>query len=440
MRVQIANKTMFNKALSSLFPQLQLSRVNGFTIDSRLVENGDVYLPLKGENVDGHDFISQAISNGASLIFSEQSTANEKDVIIYVESTIATLKSIATEYAKQIKCPIIGITGSNGKTTTKDLLNHVMSAHQKVMCTSGNYNSTIGLPISIFSITGDEDLCILEMGASEPGEIAELCNIANPTMGLITNVSVTHTENLGNIENVAKTKSALFSSLPNDGFAFINYDDKYISTFTTNARQVTYSFTSEADFYGEYANGSLDLNNFEISIPCTSQIMAQNILAIFSIAHSLGIIPEDIATSVNTFELPKGRGKILNHNGITIIDDTYNANLESAKAGINTLAQYFGKRKIAIMGDMFELGEMAIEHHRELGEFISISKIDVLFATGELSQLTVNAAENVEAQFFLHKNELIEALIPFIQSGDVIYVKGSRAMKMETIIEKGILN
>ena len=192
MRVQIANKRMFNNALSSLFPQLILSEVNGFTIDSRLVENGDVYLPIKGENVDGHAFISQAISSGASLIISEQSSTKAIAEVVYVDSTLTTLKKLAMAYFEQVECPVIGITGSNGKTTTKELLNHVLSSHKKTMCSTGNYNSSIGLPISIFTFNGDEDFCILEMGASKPKEIAELCRIAQPTMGLITNLDLEH--------------------------------------------------------------------------------------------------------------------------------------------------------------------------------------------------------------------------------------------------------
>ncbi len=440
MRVQIANKTMFSNALSTLFPKHNFSKVNGITIDSRLVEKGDVYLPLKGENVDGHDFISDAISNGASLIFSEQSSTEKFDNVIYVNSSMETLKELALEYRKQVKCPIIGITGSNGKTTTKELLNHVMSAYKKTMRTKGNYNSTIGLPISIFTIEGNEDFCILEMGASEPDEIAELCRIAKPTMGLITNISAAHTENFGSIENVAKTKADLFTNLLSDGMAFVNIDDDYISTFKTNGKKITFSFNSESNFYGEYSDGNIKINGFKISLPYPGKLMAQNVLAVFSVANTMGITPNQFATSVNTFKPLIGRGEVIIHNDIVIIDDTYNANLDSAKAGIDTLSEYDGSRKIAIIGDMLELGEFAQIHHQELGQYISNSNIDVLFATGELTQLTVNATRNVDATFFQTKNELISALREMKQTGDVIYVKGSRGMKMETIIEKGILH
>jgi UDP-N-acetylmuramoyl-tripeptide--D-alanyl-D-alanine ligase len=430
---------MFINALTSLLPQLFLSEVNGFTIDSRLVENGDIYLPIKGENVDGHDFIPQAISNGASFIFSEQSSTEILAEVVYVESTLDTLKELAIAYGNQIECPIIGITGSNGKTTTKELLNHVLSTHKKTMCTAGNYNSIIGLPISMFTIEGDEDFCILEMGASEPNEIAELCRIAKPTMGLITNISASHTENFGSLKSVAKTKSDLFTSLPRNGTAFVNIDDNYISTFSTHVKRVTYGFNSDADFNGNFEDGALKINDAEISLPYPSEIMAKNVLATFSIANTIGISHNEIENSINTFEIPTGRSDIIIHNGITIIDDTYNSNLESAKAGIDTLSKYDGNQKIAIIGDMFELGELAQGHHYELGKYISNSNIDILLATGELTQLTVDAARKVDATFFQNKGALINRLIKIANSGDVVYVKGSRGMKMETIIEKGLL-
>ena len=438
MRVEIRNNSMFINALKGLFQQSLLSEVNGFTIDSRLIEDGDVYLPIKGENIDGHDFIPQAIANGASLIFSEQSSTEGLSEVVYVESTLDTLRKLSIAYVNQIQCPIISITGSNGKTTTKELLNHILSSHKKIMCTTGNYNSTIGLPISIFTIEGDEDICILEMGASEPNEIAELCRIAKPTMGLITNISASHTENFGSLENVAKTKSDLFTCLPKNGTAFVNIDDNYISKFSTNANRVTYGFKSDADFNGDFKDGVLKINNNLVQLPYPSKIMAKNVLATFAIANTIGVSHNEIQNSINTFVSPSGRCDIIIHNGITIIDDSYNSNLESAKAGIDILSGYDGKQKIAVIGDMFELGELAQKHHCELGEYISNSKVDILLATGNLTQLTVNAAQKVDATFFYDKEDLISKLTKVINYGDVVYVKGSRGMKMETIIKKGL--
>ena len=438
MRVEIKNNTMFINTLTGLFPQSLLSEVNGFTIDSRLIQNGDVYLPIKGENIDGHDFIPQAIANGASLIFSEQFSTEALTEVIYVESTVDTLKELSIGYMSQIQCPIISITGSNGKTTTKELLSHILGSYKKIMCTAGNYNSTIGLPISIFAIAGDEDFCVLEMGASEPNEIAELCRIAQPTMGLITNISASHTENFGSLENVAKAKSDLFTCLPNDGTAFVNIDDNYISKFSTHANRVTYGFKSDADFIGDFNDGVLKINNNVILLPYTSEIMAKNVLATFAIANTIGISHSEIEKSINTFASPSGRCDIMIHNEITIIDDTYNSNLESAKAGIDILSEYKGNQKIAIIGDMLELGGLAQDHHYELGEYISNSKIDILLATGNFTQLTVNAARKVRAVFFHDKEDLIIELMKIVSSGDVVYVKGSRGMKMEAIIKKGL--
>jgi UDP-N-acetylmuramoyl-tripeptide--D-alanyl-D-alanine ligase len=306
------------------------------------------------------------------------------------------------------------------------------------MCTAGNYNSTIGLPISIFTIAGDEDACILEMGASEPNEIAELCRIAKPTMGLITNISASHTENFGSLENVAKTKSDLFRFLPKDGMAFVNIDDNYISKFSTHANRITYGFKADANFNGDYKDGILKINNNVLLIPYPSEIMAKNILAAFAIANTIGISHSEIENSINTFVSPIGRCNIITDNGITIIDDSYNSNLESAKAGIDILSEFNGNQKIAIIGDMLELGELAQDHHYELGKYISSSKIDILLATGDLTQLTVNAAKKIDATFFHNKEDLISKLTTIVNSGDVVYVKGSRGMKMETIIKKGL--
>ena len=229
MRVNIQNKHLFAKAMNQILPALNLPRITGITIDSRKVLRGDIFLALKGKNTDGHNYIHQAEHAGASIAIVEK----EMDAflpIAQVPSTQQFLNDLATAYRKNLSCPFIGITGTNGKTTTKDLLSHVLSASMNVMSTKGNFNSTIGVPLSIFECGESADVAIIEMGASKTGEIEHICNIANPDMGIITNVYEAHLEYFGDIEEVAKTKSALFSSLPETGTAVMNKDDAFIPT------------------------------------------------------------------------------------------------------------------------------------------------------------------------------------------------------------------
>ena len=439
MRIRIGNNKIFKDVVNKLFPKITINEINGFSIDSRKVKENDIYLAIQGANHDGHNYISEAISKGACLIFSEKPCNNPSQNIINVQSTLDLLKILAKEYVKQFKCLIIAITGSNGKTTTKELLAHVLCKTKKIMFTKGNYNSTIGLPMSIFSIVGNEEFCILEMGASRPGEITELCKIVKPDIGLITNISGAHVENFGSVKSIAKTKSALFKNLRSNGTAFYNLNDKYIPEFSTDAEKITYGFDVKADYEGFYSKQIVKINNIKISIPYPSEIMAKNILAVFAIAKFIGISTNQIKNSINTFETPAGRSEIITHGNLTIINDSYNANLDSSKAGIDILKNYKGNKKIVVIGDMLELGDLSYDYHYELGRYISNAKIDLLLAFGKFSKITVEACEGVVAKFFYNKQDLIERLNKIVHDGDVIYIKGSRGMKMDDIIKKGII-
>lgn len=431
---------MFNNALRKIGPHLKLEEVNGVTIDSRKVEMGDVYFPLKGEHVDGHDFIIDAVERGASLIFSEQTISIPNIHVEYVESVQKTINSIATSMRTQSSGEIIGITGSNGKTTNKELLAHVLSQKFNIFYTEGNFNSTIGLPISLMSIAGDEDYLVIEMGASMPGEIQTLCEIVQPNMGLITNISEAHIENFDNIQHIAKTKSALFTSLPKSGTAFINMDDEHIPNIYVDANKITYSLNDDADFKGNYSIPQFDINEESFSFQIESKIFAQNILAIYSIAATIGMTHEEISNAIATFSPVKGRCEVYTLQGITIIDDSYNANLESTLAGLEMLSQRIESRKIAVLGDMFELGELAQTHHEAVGEKISTLNLNAIFGIGESTAFTILKSDNKNAKHFANKDDLIDSLTLFCKKGDVIYVKGSRGMQMEEIIEKGFKN
>lgn len=443
LRVEIKNKSNFKLALNSILPDLNISEISGITIDSRMVKPGDIFLAFKGEFTDGHKYIGQAEKAGASLIIVENNIETSLSVI-QVKSTRNFLNDLAASYRKNITCPIIGITGSNGKTTTKDLLTHVLSASMDTMSTIGNFNSTIGVPLSLFECSGNEDIAIIEMGASIPGEIEYICNIVQPNMGIITNIFEAHLERFGDINEVAITKSALFSSLSKNGVAFINMDDPFISKMSTPCKGLEYSFTKSSDFQGSWSSDkkTLTINNIAINISTASETMGINALAVFSIASHLGMADYVIKTQIESFQLPPGRGNFLKFQDITVINDSYNANLESARSGINNLTSLSeGKRKIAVIGDMLELGELEKVHHQTLGKYLSEKKVDAVFAFGDLTQHTIKAMNGAAMfhQFYNDKADLLTDLKAFISKGDIIYVKGSRGMKMEDVI-KGLQN
>jgi len=438
MRVDIQNKTYFKMALNTILPNLKLSEFSGITIDSRKVKPGDIFLAFKGENTDGHKYIEHAEKAGASLAIVENNIETTLPVA-QVNSTRNFLNDLAAAYRKNITCPLIGITGTNGKTTTKDLLTHVLSVAMDTMSTRGNFNSTIGVPLSIFECGGNEDTAIIEMGASMPGEIEYICNFVQPDMGIITNIFEAHLEYFGEINEIAKTKSALFSSLREDGTAFINIDDPFISKMPIACKGVKYSFTRSADYKGSWSSDGkiLTVNNIAINLSSPSETMGMNALAVFSIAAHLGMDAHVIKTQIESFQLPSGRGNILQFQDIMVINDSYNANLESACTGINNLTSLSeGKRKIAVIGDMLELGELEKDHHQTLGKYLSEKKVDAVFAFGELTRHTIKAMNGAAMfhQYYADKASLLTDLKAFISEGDIIYVKGSRGMKMEEII------
>jgi len=438
MRVDIQNKTLFKKALNKAYPEVDPSDFSGISIDSRNVQPGDIFLVFKGESTDGHNYINQAESAGASIAIIERKV--ETSLPSYkTESTQKFLHNLAIAYRNYITCPFIGITGSNGKTTTKDLLTHVLSASMKTISTKGNFNSTIGVPLSIFECNGNENVAIVEMGASMPGEIEYICNIVKPDMGIITNIHEAHLEYFGDINEVAKTKSSLFSTLKKEGAAFINMDDPFISKMPIACKRVEYSFTRSSDYEGSWSSNhqTLTINNISIDLPLTSETMGLNALAVFSIASYLKMDSNVVKNQIESFQLPTGRGNILHLQDIMVINDSYNANLESARIGINNLTSLSTEsRKIAVIGDMLELGDVEEDHHKTLGKYLSEKKVDAVFAFGNLTKHTVMAMNGAKMfhQYYDEKANLLTDLKAFISKGDIIYVKGSRGMKMEEII------
>ncbi len=446
MRVSIRNRDKFASFLQERYSGIETVEPAGITIDSREVEKGDIFVALRGEQTDGHRFIPQAIQAGASLVFSEEAFKSSIPVIV-VPSTTELLLYLAEKWWKKYTGPVIAITGTNGKTTTKDLLVHILSGSVNLSFMDGNYNSTIGLPVSLFGMDLDSDMAIVELGTSSLGEIKKLCRVTRPNMGLITNISAAHLEYLGSIENVAMEKSAVFHYLPDTGKAFVNADDPYIRQMETYAEKITFGFSPGVDFQGEFSreNGRsvLKVNGNPLQMPFGGMIMAKNTLSVYSIAVTLGISHRIFQERLNSFQLPEGRGNILTRNNITVVNDAYNANLLSAKEGIRQFLDDFpGVRHILILGDMFELGEEAAQYHRELGDFIAGQSPDEVFLLGDLMYNAADAcsAGGILCRHFKNPDDLIEAVKKTLKPGDAVYVKGSRGMKMETVIEKGIFS
>ncbi len=442
MRNHIHESQLFARLLQELFPDREIPEIHGITIDSRKVQSQDLFLPLAGDHVNGHDFIENALENGASLCLTEHETGS--DQVWKVSSVRHFLTQLAAEWRTRFSCPVIAITGSNGKTTTKELLAHTLRNARKLFVSPGNFNSTLGMPLSLFGMTQEDDFGIVELGSSSPGEIQSMCDILKPDWGLITNIQPVHIESFKSIDNIVAEKGSLFSALQADGTAFVFNDDPRIRALPLSSRSVSYGLQEPSDLNGELYECShrfcIGIENVELEVPYGGMAMAGNALAVYSVARELHMEPEEIADRIKTFTPPGGRGMIIRKNGLTIVDDSYNANLFSALAGINSFIRLPDlERYILVLGDMFELGEMAEDHHRKLGEFIYTTPVKAVFGIGELTfgTLSVLKGSHIERFHFENLADLMQNLNKYCRPGDGIYIKGSRGMKLEKIVTEG---
>mgnify|MGYP005630432443 FL=1 len=441
MRITLPHSEKFSTVFETVTGQKLLHPILGITTDSRDVKEGDLYIALKGERVDGHSFLASVAKNGSSCALVSEPEINLDFQQVQVKDPQKTIGQIANAWRKQFNIPVIGITGSNGKTSTKDLLVHVLQSSYDVHATQGNFNTTIGLPLTLLQLNDEHTVSILEMGASIPGEIEVLCEIAEPTHGIITNIAPAHLEGFGSIETIAREKEALFRSL-GKGISFVNQADNRIVGMDIEGESITFGLTPDCDFPADIhqeEDGSLTLILDAHDIPTESQNLSfiKNIIAVSAIAVTLGVEWKNVINQIQSFSPPTGRCQVKQYNDVTVIDDTYNANLISSLAALDYLKAFSGNgRRIFVFGDMFELGPTSTDQHRQIGEKCTELGLDGVFTLGENTIHTDSAINNgIQHEHFENKNELIDSLKKLIHSGDKILFKGSRGMAMEKVIQ-----
>ncbi len=422
-------------------------------IDSRQLKPGMLFFALKGENTDGHNYVERSQEKKPAFCVVEEQwvdkqTGNIQNLPLWiVKNSEKALQLLARKIREITNIPVLALTGTNGKTSTRSMITEVLSKKFNVLATIGNLNNHLGLPLSLLRIEEHHNFAVLEMGTNHFGEIELLCNIAKPNYGLITNIGRGHTEFLESPAGVAKAKSELFNSLPKEGIVFINADDHYIPAMTSPAEtRITYSMKSETtDHSGKIETidklGCATLvadgkTTIKLKIPGVYQ--AFNALVAYTVGHHFGIAQDQIKTALEEYSgVPNRLG--IKKKRCTVIDDTYNANPESTLGAVKTLADLkTAGKKYFILGDMLELGENKELYHTEIGEQIAQTDIDYLYCHGQLSYYTIAGAKkagHTRAVHFLTKQEIIDLLNKNLTSDDVVLLKGSRGSKMEEIIE-----
>jgi UDP-N-acetylmuramoyl-tripeptide--D-alanyl-D-alanine ligase len=430
--------------------------VTGVSTDSRNVKKGDLFIPLKGSNFDGHDFIGKAIESGAQAILTHKDIEIiPKDIaVIKVKDTLKALGDLAGYYRKRFNIPFIGVTGSVGKTSTKDMIASVLGQHLNTLKTQGNFNNEIGLPLSILNLDPSHKAAVLEMGMSGFGEISRLTSIVKPDIAIITNIGMSHIEKLGSRQNILKAKLEILEGLNSKGLVILNGDDNLLSGMRglLGFRTKFFGMEEEVDFKAENIRLSgekgssfeirIDSIDYEVEVPAPGIHNVYNALAAIATAIELEIPMENIIKGISSYLPEKMRMNIFEVSDMKIIDDTYNANPQSMEAALNVLAEIGNDgRKIAVLGDMLEMGDWADEAHMEIGKLAFLKGVNYIITVGDkgkkIAQGALAAGEYPDnVRMFDDNSSAWEFINGLIMPGDVILVKGSRGMKMEEITQK----
>lgn len=423
------------QSVHSLNPE---TLVRGWSIDSRTVSAGDLFFALCGENFDGHNFVPAVLAGGAAAaVISEPVSAAGN--LLQVLDTLVALQQLAHWARQRWGKTIVAVTGSAGKTSTKDIIAALLSVKLQVGKTAGNFNNHIGLPLSILRLPDDAAVAVLEMGMNHAGEIRDLCRIAEPQIGVVTNVGYAHVEYFDSIEGVAAAKRELVESLPSTGTAVLNADDELVSRFALAhaGRSITYGFSEKADVRAEAVSGSeFTVAGTRFRTQLGGRHAISNILAGIAVAQLFGIEPRSLTEAVAALKPGKMRGERYQWNGVTVLNDAYNSNPEAARHMLDVLRNESASRRIAVLGEMRELGSMSERLHRQVGAYAASAQIDVLIGImGAASVMVDEAAQSGMAAsgalFFETPEAAGEYLKHFVRAGDAILFKGSRGTHVE---------
>lgn len=423
------------------------AQICSFTQDSRKVEKGCLYIPLIGERFDGHRFIESAFENGAQAIVTQQKVNYPDKIVIEVEDTFQALKDMAVYLRTHRPVKVVGITGSVGKTSTRDMVYSVVKQKYKTLKTEGNYNNEIGLPLTILRYQ-DEEVMVLEMGMNHLGEMSRLSHIALPDIAAITNVGTAHIGELGSRDNILKAKLEITDGMKEGSCLIINQDNDMLQKVNLDCLKIV---RTGQDDKSDIQAKDIVLNETnssfvacfqgiekKIEVPVQGLHNVSNALIALAVGLELGIDIEDIQKGISQFQLTKNRMDIVEkENGVTVIDGTYNASVDSMKSSLDILSNY-QRRKVAILADMLELGDYSEVLHREVGQYVVDKNIDVLICVGTESHYLYEQAKDSCCQCYYFKNNaaLMKELDQLLQEGDVVLAKGSHSMNLKEIVEK----
>lgn len=422
--------------------------ISEITTDSRKAGVNMLFVPLVGENNDAHDYIGNAFENGASVVITHRDIPPRNDKsIIRVQDTRTALGDIARFYKEKYNLPTVAVTGSVGKTTTKDMISSVLTMKYNTVKTQGNYNNDIGLPLTVFRLEHKHEAVVLEMGMSHFGEIHYLASIAKPNIAVITNIGMSHIENLGSRENIYRSKMQICDFFDENGLLIANGDDEFLQKKQEGIKTITYGIENKAcDLVAENVenlgmDGSrftvlIDGENYEITVKTPGVHNVYNALASICVGRAMGVSMRDIIDGIREFQLTNMRMEIKHFGDLTVIDDCYNAAPDSIKAALSVLKDAKSARKIAVLGDVLEMGGFAETELYEIGK--NMRNIDALITVGSNAHFFADGAQKAGIQVikkFKTTDEAISFLDGFLGSGDTVLVKASRGMHFEKIVE-----